>query len=72
MFASGLEVGYGHLHRLDLLIFRRDGADFVAHLITFYRHILPFDAGQEEKEKLKLFNNRTFHQFQHHISQYCS
>lgn len=49
MFGSRLEVGYGHLHRLDRLQLGRDGADFVAHLVPFYGHIFPLDAGQQRK-----------------------
>lgn len=51
VFGARLEVGYGHLHRLDLLVFGRDGADFVAHLVTFHRHILALDAGGEGKKE---------------------
>lgn len=49
MFGSRVQMGDGHLHRLDLLIFGRDGADFVAHLVAFHRHVLALDAGGEEK-----------------------
>lgn len=49
MFGSRLKVGYGHLHGLDLLVFRRDGADFVAHLIAFHRHVLALNAGGGQK-----------------------
>lgn len=51
VFGSRVEVGYGHLHRLDLLIFGRDGADFVAHLVAFHRHILALNAGRERKKR---------------------
>lgn len=44
MNSSWLQVSYGHLHCLDLLKFRRDGTDFVAHLITLHWHVLAFDA----------------------------
>lgn len=49
MFGSRLEVGYGHLHRLDRLQLGRDGADFVAHLVPFHGHVFALDAGQEWK-----------------------
>lgn len=45
VFGSRLEVGYGHLHCLDLLMFGRDGAELVGHLVAFNRHILALDAG---------------------------
>lgn len=44
MFCPRLEVGDGDLHCLDLLVFGRDGADFVAHLVSFHRHVLALDA----------------------------
>lgn len=44
VFGSRIEMGYGHLHRLDLLVLRRDGAHLVAHFITFHRHVLALDA----------------------------
>lgn len=53
MLGARLEVGYSHLHRLDLLVFGRDGADFVAHLIAFNWHILTLDAGGGGKERKK-------------------
>ena len=43
-------MGYGHLHRLDLLVFGRDGAEFVAHLVAFHRHVLALNAGGEAQE----------------------
>lgn len=49
MFGSRLEVGYGHLYRLNRLQLGRDGADFVAHLVPFYGHVFALDAGQERK-----------------------
>lgn len=49
MFGSRLEVGYGHLHRLDRHHLGRDGADFVAHLVPFNGHVFALDAGQERK-----------------------
>lgn len=47
MLAPRLEVGDGHLHRLDLLLLGRDGADLVAHLVALQRHVLALDAGKE-------------------------
>lgn len=43
-------MGYGHLHCLDLLVFGRDGADFVAHLVAFHRHVLALNAGGEGRK----------------------
>lgn len=54
VFGSWLEMGYGHLHRLDRLKLGRDGADFVADLITFDGHVFPLDAGWEWKRKHNL------------------
>lgn len=53
VFGSRLEVGDGDLHRLDLLIFGRDGADFVAHLVSFHRHVLALNAGRGTEKGLK-------------------
>lgn len=44
MLRAWLQVGDGDLHRLDLLVFGGDGADFVAHLVSLHRHILALDA----------------------------
>lgn len=44
MFCARLEVGDVDLHRLDLLVLGRDGADFVAQLVSFHRHVLALDA----------------------------
>lgn len=59
MFGSRLKVGYGHLHSLDLLVLGRDGADFVAHLVAFHRHVLALNAegGQKERKEIKGTNN---------------
>lgn len=50
-------MSYGHLHRLDLLVFRRDGADFIAHLIALHWHILTFNAGGERKKEIQNLEN---------------
>lgn len=42
-------MGDGHLHCLDLLEFRRDAANLVAHFIAFHRHILALDAEETER-----------------------
>ena len=55
MFGSWVQVCYGHLHRLDLLVFGRDGANLVAHLVTFYRHILALNAGEKKRDRLKSY-----------------
>lgn len=46
-----LEVGDGDLHCLDLLVFGRDGADLVAHLVSLYRHVLALDAASGFRKK---------------------
>lgn len=46
-------MGYGHLHRLDLLVFGRDGADFVAHLVAFHRHVLALNAGADGGKEIQ-------------------
>lgn len=46
-------MGDGHLHCLDLLEFRRDAANLVAHFIAFHRHILALDAEETETEGFK-------------------
>lgn len=40
MLGSRVEVGDGHLHCLDLLMFGGDGADFVVHLIALHWYAL--------------------------------
>lgn len=53
MFGPRLKVGDGDLHRLNLLMFGRDGADFIAHLVSFHRHVLTLDAGRGMEKDLK-------------------
>lgn len=55
VYDSRLEVSYGRLHRLDLLVFGRDGADLVAHLVALHWHILALDAGGEEETQIQSF-----------------
>lgn len=59
MLGSQLKVGYSHLHSLDLLVFWRDGADLVAHLVAFHWHILALNAegGQKDRKEIKGTNN---------------
>lgn len=53
VFGPRFEMGDGHLHCLDLLEFRRDAANLVAHFIAFHRHILALDAEERETEGFK-------------------
>lgn len=71
VFGSRLEVGYGHLHRLDLLMFGRDGAELVGHLVAFNRHILALDAGGDRKKGTdrKVTNDETDFFTQHRYLQ---
>lgn len=44
------EVGDGDLHGLDLLVFGRDGAQFVAHLVALHRDVLALDVRDVDKD----------------------
>lgn len=51
MLGSWFEVGDGHLHRLDLLMFGREGADLVGHFVAFDRNVLSLNAAGGEKKR---------------------
>lgn len=50
VLGAGFQVGNGDLHSLDLLVFGRDGAQFVAHLVALHRDVLPFDVRDVHKD----------------------
>lgn len=50
VLGARFEVGNGDLHGLDLLIFGRDGAHFVAHLIALHRDILSLNVRDVHKD----------------------
>lgn len=43
------QLGKHHLHGLELLVLGRDGAHLVGHLVAFHWHVLPLDAGGQER-----------------------
>lgn len=51
MLGAGVQVGDHHLHRLDLLVLRRDGAHLVRDLVPLHGHIFPIDAVRSETER---------------------
>lgn len=53
MLAAWFQVGDVHLHRLDLLVFGRNGADLVGHLVSFHRDVLALNTGRENKTNMK-------------------
>lgn len=50
VLGARFEVGDGDLHSLDLLVFGRDGAQFVAHLVALHRDVLTLDVRDVDKD----------------------
>lgn len=50
VLGARFEVSDGDLHSLDLLVFGRDGAQFVAHLVAINRDVLALDVRDVDKD----------------------
>lgn len=50
VLGARFQVGDGDLHGLDLLVFGRDGAQFVAHLVALHRDVLALDVRDVDKD----------------------
>lgn len=46
----GSQLGEHHLHSLKLLVLGGDGTNLVGHLVSFHRHVLPLDAGGQNRK----------------------
>lgn len=50
VLGARFQVGDGDLHSLDLLVFGRDGAQFVAHLVALYWDVLALNVRDVDKD----------------------
>lgn len=50
VLGARFQMGDGDLHSLDLLVFGRDGAQFVAHLVALHWDILALDVRDVDKD----------------------
>lgn len=50
MFGPRVQVGDGHLHGLNLLMFGGDGAELIADLVTLHWDVLALDVRDVDKD----------------------